>query len=941
MDAIEEGEPFDLEAPFTTARGRQLWVRAKGEPVESRGRVVAVRGALQDVTEQKKSRQELQKAVDALSFVYRFTGGPEIDLRSRAEDVLRFGATIFGVPIGVISRIEGGSYEVRYAHDQGGELEAGMTFDLGRTFCSEAARQMEPMAVHHLGESDLEKHPAYGELKVESYIGAPVKVQGELYGTLAFLGRAPRASAFSEIELSLIRLFAQWLGNELSRFRAVRRLAESEERFQLAVLGSSDGIWDWNLVRDEIFFSPRFKELIGFEEDEFPDEIDAWRDRIHPEDREAADRALRGHLSDRAPYSLEYRVQHRDGEYRWFLARGQAVWGEDGSAIRMAGSLTDITRQKEDRQRLEEALGLQKALLDATPYGIISTDPGGVMRSMNEAAARLLIVDPEDVVDIQTPVTFYLDEELEGYARVTPDLDPDQTKPLDVILDGARSPVVEEREWTLERSDGTTFPAAVSTAPVDGPRGTIAGFVLVFSDMTERKKAERLKNEFVSTVSHELRTPLTSITGALSLLLRGVGGDLGEQAESLVELAHRNSERLILLINDILDMERISAGEMRFEFRVQEIMPLIDQALETNAPYGEKFDVEFELVSGLEGARVDVDAHRFGQVMANLMSNAAKFSPGGGTVELAVERVGPFVRISVTDQGEGIPEEFRERIFEKFSQADGSDVRELGGTGLGLAISKVIVSKMTGRIDFETEPGKGTTFFFDLPEWTSHRLTSGEPPDGARVLVIEDDPEVGEVLMMMLRDQGYDPVVAPDGDAARARLERERFDAITLDLALPDIDGLELLMELRRAEAGRNTPVVVVSATADERRRREKGGADVVDWIQKPIRSADLADALEKSVSAAGGRIRILHVEDDDSLARVVSTSATRDWDFQWAGSVDRARAALGNEAFDVVVGPDRRNPEERGRSGGHRLFGLGALERGGRALRADCGQGA
>jgi len=426
--------------------------------------------------------------------------------------------------------------------------------------------------------------------------------------------------------------------------------------------------------------------------------------------------------------------------------------------------------------------------------------------------------------------------------------------------------------------------------------------VFVFLDLTERKKVERLKNEFVSTVSHELRTPLTSITGALALLLKGVGGELGEQAHQLVELAHRNGERLILLINDILDMERISAGEMRFEFQVQEIMPLVEHAIEANAPYGEKFKVEFELAANLEGARVDVDAHRFSQVMANLMSNAAKFSGEGTTVSVAVVRVGPFVRVSVTDQGSGIPEEFQERIFQKFSQADGSDVRELGGTGLGLAITKAIVSKMNGRIDYTTEAGVGTTFYFDLPEWSSREITTDGTVGGERVLVIEDDPEVAQVLMLMMREQGYDPVVAPDGDAARSRLERESFDAITLDLALPDIDGLELLMELQETGAGGGTPVVVVSATAEERRRREKGGADVVDWLQKPVRSDDLARALSRSTAQRQGRIRILHVEHDDTLARVVSTSASEDWDFRWAGTVRRAKEALGKEAFDVVL---------------------------------------
>jgi signal transduction histidine kinase len=235
-------------------------------------------------------------------------------------------------------------------------------------------------------------------------------------------------------------------------------------------------------------------------------------------------------------------------------------------------------------------------------------------------------------------------------------------------------------------------------------------------DITERKKIERMKAEFVSTVSHELRTPLTSIRGSLGLIMAGVAGALPEQARELVGIAHKNSDRLTRLINDILDMERIESGKMRFDLKPQHLMPIVEQAVEAIRGYGQELGVGFEIVASQPAARVNVDADRLLQVLANLLSNAAKFSPRASRVEVAVSgAAGNKVRVAVADRGPGIPEEFRGGIFQKFSQADASDTRAKGGSGLGLSISKAIVEKLGGEIAFESIAGMGTTFYVDLP----------------------------------------------------------------------------------------------------------------------------------------------------------------------------------------------------------------------------------
>lgn len=250
-----------------------------------------------------------------------------------------------------------------------------------------------------------------------------------------------------------------------------------------------------------------------------------------------------------------------------------------------------------------------------------------------------------------------------------------------------------------------------STAP---ERGRIYA---VARDIEEQRRIVRMKSDFVSMVSHELRTPLTSIRGSLGLIAGGVAGPIPERARTLVEIAAKNCERLVRLINDILDVEKIESGQMGFRFLPVEAVTLAEQAVEANRSYAQEYEVELRLAAGAPRGRVWADHDRILQVMTNLISNATKFSPRGGVVDVAVAELAGGFRFSVTDRGKGISPEFQARIFEKFAQSDTSSSRHMGGTGLGLSISKAIVERHRGRIGFTSEPWVETTFFFELPEW--------------------------------------------------------------------------------------------------------------------------------------------------------------------------------------------------------------------------------
>ncbi|MDI1239267.1 MAG: response regulator [Polaromonas sp.] len=452
----------------------------------------------------------------------------------------------------------------------------------------------------------------------------------------------------------------------------------------------------------------------------------------------------------------------------------------------------------------------------------------------------------------------------------------------------------------------------------DAEEGRVVGFYSLVNDVTELKRLDRAKSEFVSTVSHELRTPLTSIRGSLGLIAGGVAGQLPDGVRKLVEIAKNNCERLIRLINDILDIEKIESGKMQLDLRVLLLKPLLEQALAANEGFGTAKNVQLRLFCPDETLQVYADSDRLTQVVTNLLSNAMKFSPPDETVDVHVTRAGLGVRVEVRDRGPGIPDEFRKRIFQKFSQADSSDTRQTSGTGLGLNISKAIIERLGGSIGFDSEAGAGTTFFLELPQsqWPQPKdqllatpatttpaatTAAGTRP---RILVCEDDHDMAHLIGLMLEKGGFDVDRAYTATMALAFLEKTSYAAMTVDLGLPDQDGITLVLTLRRQAHTRDLPIVVVSASASEERIECNNlPLNVSDWLEKPINENQLILALELAIGRmAAGKPRILHVEDDFDMQRITAAIAQDFAVFEFAASPEEARARLREQHFDLVL---------------------------------------
>ena len=418
----------------------------------------------------------------------------------------------------------------------------------------------------------------------------------------------------------------------------------------------------------------------------------------------------------------------------------------------------------------------------------------------------------------------------------------------------------------------------------------------------ERRQVETMKNEFISTVSHELRTPLTSIQGSLAIIEKTRGDALPEKFAKLIGIAHKNCVRLVRLINDILDIEKIESGKMAFNRVSQEIMPLVRQAIEANQAFAGEFSVTLALEQERPDAYVTVDGDRIQQVLTNLLSNAAKFSPAGATVEVSVGRRGDNIRVEVADCGDGIPEKFREGIFGRFCQADASSTRKREGTGLGLSIAKAIIEKHGGQIGFETETGTGTTFFFEVPESRGQETSAATA--GLRVLICEDDRDVAALLRMMLEREGFACDIAYTAADAREMLSNGDYALMTLDLILPDTDGLSLIHELRSRQETRDLPIVVVSVRAEAGRKEFNGDAvGIQDWLPKPIDQDRLLGAVSRSVFRSRlGSPRILHVEDDADVVTLTATILGEAVEIDAVENVAEARRRLQRESYDLVL---------------------------------------
>jgi signal transduction histidine kinase/CheY-like chemotaxis protein len=405
--------------------------------------------------------------------------------------------------------------------------------------------------------------------------------------------------------------------------------------------------------------------------------------------------------------------------------------------------------------------------------------------------------------------------------------------------------------------------------------------------LLQQKQLDTLKDEFISTVSHELRTPLTSIRGALGLLSSGVLGEVNEKAQNLLRIASQNTERLVRLINDILDLERMGSGRAPLLLRQCNLGELARQAADTMRSMAEAggIEIDVEIDAAADAANFEGDSDRMQQVLVNLLSNAIKFSPSGSTVSVLGEFNDGSLLLRIRDAGRGVPADKLESIFDRFQQLEAGDSRQRGGSGLGLAIVRGIMTQHGGSIsaqrnDIEDASQPGTTFVLRIPLLAAPSDVAAPPPvPRGSILVVDDDAMQRQIVVQQLRRHGYSVLETDRGEHAVELAARRHVEAILLDLHMPGLTGWQTLERLKANPATASIPVVILSVLGPGARAFDSQQFLTTSQArgQSPLQESPMLGELSRLLHSSAGPGRILLVEDDQDLARALIASFERE----------------------------------------------------------------
>lgn len=626
-------------------------------------------------------------------------------------------------------------------------------------------------------------------------------------------------------------------------------LQANVDKFRTLCELSPIAIFQADLDGNCTFVSKRWTELTGFTFDETKGL--GWTENIHPDDAGLV-LGTWGQCVEKAEhFAIEYRYICKSGEILWISSQARPITG--GVAAEYVGTCTDITTKKAAEFATSQLADIVRYSHDA----IYSLDLNDHFTSWNEAAERLYGYSADEIIGKHRSMLMTCEAQLaEAYES--------QRK---MMIGSTPDQILTERR----RKDGTLVQVEITISALRDRSEKALGISLIARDVTAKKEAEQRIAEFYSTVSHELRSPLTSIRGALTLINSGIVEASGEEGKELIGIATSSSDRLIRLINDILDLRKMEAGAMELQLQEIRASQIVRGAVDAMRGMASQAGIKLE-VANQNDANIVCDHDRVTQVLTNYVSNAIKFAPGGSTVTISVAAEAGKLRFSVTDLGCGIPLEKQSRIFGKFQQADSSDSRAKEGTGLGLAISKAIIEQHGGSVGFSSRPHEGSVFWFDLVDFElivptpSTRKRPSRTTDLAktRVLIVEDDEGLSRQLALGLAKEGYDCEETHSVSQALQYAACSEVDVFIVDLNLPDGSGVDVIESLRRDPKYALTPVIVI--TGD---RRERHLPFVFDLLYKPFSQDRLLSVLERAVQSPCIP-KVLIVDDDPGSRSVV-----------------------------------------------------------------------
>ncbi|MEW6676964.1 MAG: PAS domain-containing protein [Pseudomonadota bacterium] len=695
------------------------------------------------------------------------------------------------------------------------------------------------------------------ELSSEELIGANQKLRQEAEASAQAVIALRQALDSLQTNASdptgdLVAMAHQMVALTREQERMRQALTTSEQRFELAMQGANDGLWDYDLSTNTVYYSPRWKSMIGEPDHAVGNSPEEWKSRLHPEDMHKTMQAIQAHLAgDTALYQVEFRFRHHQGHYLWILSRGIAVRDATGRAIRLVGTHSDITQRVE----LEHYLAQFKAALDE--HAIVSiTDVRGTITYANRKFCEISGYSRQEVLG-------------QTHRLVRSEVH------TDAFYQDIWQTISSGHTWTGEicnrSKDGSHYWVLATIAPMLDENGLPYQYIGIRADITRSKlheqelrqakedaeAASRTKSEFLANMSHEIRTPMNGVLGMLNLAL---DTPLNDEQKEFLTLAHSSAHALLAILNDILDFSKIEAGRLDVHPEALDPGELLQEMARLNAPrclekgLALHLDIDPDLPP-----RVLADPVRLRQVLINLISNALKFTPQG-SITLEARQEAGRVRFAVIDTGIGIPPEKQAAVFEAFTQADGSITKRFGGTGLGLTISNHLVKLMGGSLGLQSTPNQGSSFFFSLPgvratenpQPARPHLETSSPGRSLRILLAEDNPINQKLTCALLERAGHQITVAADGHAAMAALTDGSFDLVLMDMQMPGMDGLETTRHIRAlAPPAGQVPIVALTANAFPEDQARCLAAGMNGYVAKPIRRDSLFTAIRDATTGA------------------------------------------------------------------------------------------
>jgi PAS domain S-box-containing protein len=630
--------------------------------------------------------------------------------------------------------------------------------------------------------------------------------QNRVLGTFALYYRAARVAQPSEV--AAVERGANMASLAMERHQVNEALRVSEERCSRALLGSNDGIWDWNISTGESYMSPRWKELLGFADHEVENRLDTFYSLLHPDDRDRIQEATRQHLEHRVPFVPEMRMRTKSGEYRWFKARGQATWNDEGTPLRVAGTLRDISEMKQAGEALRKNQDYLRTIIDNEPECVKVVAADGRLLEMNAAGLAMIEADAPEAVIGQSMYGLIAPEHREAYQALNSSVCQGQRGLLEFEIIGLRG----TRRWMQ------THAVPFRQEP-DGPFVQLA----ITRDISEHRRLEAQlrqsqKMEAVGRVAggvaHDFNNLLTVINGYSDLLLASAPADGPDHL--MLEQVRKAGDRAAGLTQQLLAFSRRQV----FEAKVLDLNELLANE-ETMLPRLIGEDVDVRLVPAPGIWPVLADPGQIQQVIMNLAVNARDAMPEGGTLTFETANIeldestrllhpevkpGPYVWLSVTDTGCGMDDATIAHIFEPFFTTKGPDK----GTGLGLSVVYGIVKQSGGYVYVSSEPGQGTTFNVYLPRHQGANPVRERPatvpahPEGVEtILLVEDEEGVRVLTARVLRACGYTVLEAGHGTEGLqiAAAHEERIHLLVTDVILPGLSGKHLAKQLTARSA--------------------------------------------------------------------------------------------------------------------------------------------